>query len=144
MNLENAHQRVTDEAVERAAVLSDAKAPDMPIVFVNQAFMRLTGYDSSEIIGRNCRFLQGAETSPDAIEAMRESIRKQISVVVDLLNYRKDGTTFWNRVQLRPMFDENGELDQFASVQRLISPGEVKAEPIFGTRARAVGLAARV
>ena len=94
-----------------ALCVSDPRQPDEPIVFCNEAFVRLTGYRRDEIIGRNCRFLQGEASDPAAVRAMRDAIESEEVTVVDVLNYRKDGTPFWNAVHIGPIFGENGELE---------------------------------
>ena len=96
------------ERTRMAIVVTDARQPDNPIVLANQAFMDMTGYSDDEIIGRNCRFLQGPGTSPDTLERVREAIRGRLDVTVELLNYRKDGTPFWNQLYISPVCDEAG------------------------------------
>ncbi|MEL1249906.1 PAS domain-containing protein [Aurantiacibacter gilvus] len=100
-----------------AVVLTDPNLPDDPIVFCNQAFQDLTGYEASEIVGRNCRFLQGADTDQEQVEKIRQAIREEDVVVVEILNYRKDGTRFWNTLHLGPIYDENGTLKYFFGSQ---------------------------
>ncbi len=89
----------------------------MPIVFANRAFRRLTGYSEEEIVGRNCRFLQGPKTDPDAVARIRDAIANEDVVVVELLNYRKNGTTFWNALHLGPIYNDAGELVYFFGSQ---------------------------
>lgn len=108
-------------AVERTRmpmVIADARQPDNPIVLANQAFLNLTGYAAEEVIGRNCRFLQGTGTSPEAVAAVRRAVAARSPVELELLNYRKDGTTFWNDLHLDPVLDERGELAYFFASQR--------------------------
>jgi PAS domain S-box-containing protein len=93
-----------------AVCLCDPHAPDAPIVFVNRAFRWLTGYDEQDIIGRNCRFLQGPGTDPEAVARIRTALANEDVVVVELLNYRKDGTAFWNALHLGPIYDAQGRL----------------------------------
>ncbi len=93
-----------------AVCLCDPHAPDAPIVFVNRAFRWLTGYDEQEIIGRNCRFLQGPGTDPAAVGRIRQALANEDVVVVELLNYRKDGSAFWNALHLGPIYDAQGRL----------------------------------
>ncbi|WP_305819761.1 PAS domain-containing protein [Erythrobacter sp. JK5] len=100
-----------------AICLSDPHHPDMPIVFANRAFRRLTGYSEEEVIGRNCRFLQGPETSPEPVERIREAIANEDVVVVELVNYRKNGTKFWNALHLGPIYNDRGELVYFFGSQ---------------------------
>lgn len=107
-------------AVERTRmpmVVTDARQPDNPIVLANRAFLEVTGYGAEEVIGRNCRFLQGPETSLEAIEEIRAAIARHEEVNVELLNYRKDGTTFWNQLHLSPIHDDRGELIYFFASQ---------------------------
>jgi len=100
-----------------AICLCDPATPDLPIVFANRAFRRLTGYSEDEIIGRNCRFLQGPKTDPEPIARIREAIANEDVVVVELLNYRKNGTTFWNALHLGPIYNDEGELVYFFGSQ---------------------------
>ncbi|GGE84756.1 PAS domain-containing protein [Sphingomonas prati] len=98
-------------------MITDPRQPDNPIVFANQAFQDLTGYSRDEIIGQNCRFLQGPDTDRDAIERLREAIRAETPINVDLLNYRRDGSTFWNALYVSPVRSEEGETQfYFASL----------------------------
>lgn len=100
-----------------AITLVDPHAPDLPIVFANRAFRRLTGYSEEEIIGRNCRFLQGPKTDPEPIARIRKAISNEDVVVVELLNYRKNGTTFWNALHLGPIYNSEGKLVYFFGSQ---------------------------
>ncbi|GAB5349826.1 PAS domain-containing protein [Alteriqipengyuania sp. 357] len=100
-----------------AVCLSDPNQPDMPIVFANRAFRRLTGYEEEEILGRNCRFLQGARTDRDSVARVRQAIDDEDVIVVELLNYRKDGTPFWNALHLGPIYDSKGNLIYFFGSQ---------------------------
>lgn len=100
-----------------AAVISDPRLPDNPIVECNEAFVALTGYRSDEIKGHNCRFLTGADTEPWLIETLRTGIRRRQPVMVEILNYKRDGTPFRNAVMVAPIFDEGGELAYFLGSQ---------------------------
>ena len=100
-----------------AISLCDPNAPDVPIVFANRAFRHLTGYSESEILGRNCRFLQGPATDPDAVARIRTAIENEDVTVVELLNYRRNGTTFWNALHLGPIYDQDGKLAYFFGSQ---------------------------
>lgn len=97
--------------------VTDPHAPDNPIVFVNPAFTELTGYSEDEVIGRNCRFLQGPDTDPASIEKIRGVIARQSVESVEILNYRKDGSSYLNALQLGPIFDEDGDLVYFLGSQ---------------------------
>ncbi|MEQ1653630.1 MAG: PAS domain-containing protein [Hyphomicrobium sp.] len=96
---------------------SDPRQIDLPIVYANDAFCKMTGYDLSEIAGKNCRFLQGADTDPEAIVLIRKAIEGRKAIGIDILNYRKDGSTFWNALFVSPVFNESGELLYFFSSQ---------------------------
>ena len=100
-------------AVERTRmpmVVTDPLQHDNPIVLANQAFLDLTGYSADEVTGRNCRFLQGPETSPDDIEKIRRGLAEDAHFIqVEMLNYRKNGLTFWNQLCISPVHDENGK-----------------------------------
>jgi PAS domain S-box-containing protein len=98
-------------ATRMPMVITDPSQPDNPIVFANEAFQHLTGYSRKEIVGLNCRFLQGPETDPLEVDRVREAIKSGTPVAVDLLNYRKDGTTFWNALYLSPGSERSGGRD---------------------------------
>ncbi|KQP60668.1 MULTISPECIES: PAS domain-containing protein [unclassified Methylobacterium] len=104
-------------ATRMPMVITNPRLPDNPIVFVNEAFCRLTGYDREEILGRNCRFLQGGETDPDDVARLREALAVPRAVEMDIRNYRKDGTPFWNRLLLAPVTDAAGALAYFFASQ---------------------------
>jgi len=111
---------LVERAVERAPVgvtISDARLPDNPLVYVNDAFERITGYGREEALGTNCRFLQGEETDPEPVREMREAIAAGRGVTVELRNYRKGGEAFWNRVEIAPLYDGEGELTHFVGFQ---------------------------
>jgi PAS domain S-box-containing protein len=104
-------------ATDLAFTISDPRKPDNPLVWVNPAFSRSTGWSADEVIGQNCRFLQGDATDPAAIEAIRQAIRQGVPLTVTLLNYRKDGTAFWNQLSISPVMDGAGELVSFVGIQ---------------------------
>ena len=121
-----------------ASVVSNPRLPDNPIVAVNDAFVQLTGYQRDFIVGRNCRFLAGEATEPWLTEEIRRGVKQQQSVLVEILNYKKDGTPFQNAVLVAPLFDEQGELEYFLGSQVEIdaeSPSLAKAR-----RMRAVAI----
>jgi PAS domain S-box-containing protein len=98
-------------------ILTDPNQPDNPIVFANKAFLDLTGYSLDEIIGRNCRFLQGARTNRETVAEMRGAIGARRGSSVEILNYKRDGTPFWNALFIGPVFNENGEILYFFASQ---------------------------
>jgi PAS domain S-box-containing protein len=100
-----------------AAVISDPLLPDNPIIAVNEAFCVLTGYPPEEIIGRNCKFLAGAATESWLTERIRKGIEERKPVLVEILNYKRDGTQFRNAVLVAPVFDSAGELEYFIGSQ---------------------------
>ncbi len=105
------------ERTRMPMLVADARQPDHPIVLANRAFLELTGYEAEEVVGRNCRFLQGQATSPAAIAEMRAALREEREVEVELLNYRKDGSAFWNQLHLSPIHDDDGRLRYFFASQ---------------------------
>ncbi len=98
-------------------LVTDPGLPDHPIVHVNDAFLELTGYAREEVVGRNCRFLQGPATDPRAVAMIRAGLAERRTITTTLLNYRKDGTAFWNQLSISPVFDGEGELVSFVGVQ---------------------------
>lgn len=106
---------VTDSPV--ASVISDPRRPDNPIVACNQPFCALTGYPAEEVIGRNCRFLSGPGTEPWLSEEIRRGVREHRPVLVEILNYRRDGRPFRNAVLVAPMYDEDDDLLYFLGSQ---------------------------
>ncbi len=103
-------------ATRMPMVITDPRQPDNPIIFCNDAFIKLTGYERHEIIGHNCRFLQGPATRQADTLKVREAIARREGIEIDLLNYRKDGTTFWNALLVSPVFS-GGELVYFFASQ---------------------------
>ncbi|KAM0856171.1 hypothetical protein ACQ4PT_049292 [Festuca glaucescens] len=107
----------TLERIEKNFVITDPRLPDNPIIFASDSFLELTEYTREEILGRNCRFLQGSETDQTTVDKIREAIREQKEVTVQLINYTKSGKKFWNLFHLQPMWDQKGELQYFIGVQ---------------------------
>jgi PAS domain S-box-containing protein len=100
-----------------ASVISDPRQRDNPIIACNVAFVELTGYAEHEIIGRNCKFLAGPGTEPWLTETISSGVKRHAPVLVEILNYKRDGTPFRNAVLVAPMFDEEGELEFFLGSQ---------------------------
>jgi PAS domain S-box-containing protein len=105
------------EMTRMPMILTDPNLPDNPIVFGNRAFQDLTGYREDEILGRNCRFLQGAQTSHDSIQELREAVAERRAISMEILNYKRDGTPFWNGVFIGPVYDSEGKLLYFFASQ---------------------------
>ncbi|MEE7494089.1 PAS domain-containing protein [Methylobacterium oryzae] len=108
-------------ATQMPMIVTDPAQYDNPIVFVNDAFLKLTGYTRLEVIGRNCRFLQGPDTEPAAVDRLSDSVRREENIRVDLLNYRKDGSTFQNALYVGPVRDEEGRVVYFFASQLDVS-----------------------
>ncbi|WP_343218263.1 MULTISPECIES: EAL domain-containing protein [unclassified Halomonas] len=109
------------EASVNGVLIADARQPDLPIIYANQAFSTMTGYTQSDVIGKNCRFLQGPESDPAMIAKLRRGIQAQRETHVTLCNYRKDGTPFWNDLHIAPVRDSEGLVTHFVGVQHDIS-----------------------
>ncbi|CAK9209922.1 unnamed protein product [Sphagnum jensenii] len=103
--------------IQQSFVLADPKLPDIPIVHASKVFCEITGYSQEEVIGRNCRFLQGPDTDPEAVQKIRESIAGERACTVRILNYRKDKTSFWNHLHLSPVRSATGEVAFYVGVQ---------------------------
>ncbi len=122
-------------------VVTDPRRPDNPIVFANDSFCRLTGYARSEVVGLNCRFLQGPETDPAAVARLRAAVQAAEPVQLDICNHRKDGTPFWNRLLLAPVRDGAGELAYFFASQVDVT---LERERLTGLELRNAALLAEV
>jgi PAS domain S-box-containing protein len=108
---------VAVRATRTAMVITDARQADHPIAFVNDAFCRMTGYARAGVLGRNCRFLQGSDTDPATVAAVRAAIGAGERVETEILNYRANGEVFWNRLLISPVHDADGGLTHFISNQ---------------------------
>lgn len=106
-----------EDEVEMSVVVSDPSRPDNPMIYVSEEFEAQTGYSPAESVGRNCRFLQGPDTNPHAVEAIRQALKAETRFTIELLNYRKDGSAFMNRLRIRPIYDSTGRLMFFAGAQ---------------------------
>lgn len=104
-------------ATRMPMVITDPAQPDNPIIFCNEAFQALSGYSREEIIGRNCRFLQGPDTNPESVTQIRNAIAENTDIAIDILNYRKDGSTFWNALYLSPVRNDAGAVQFFFASQ---------------------------
>jgi PAS domain S-box-containing protein len=124
--IETAKQRndLLASAIEASPVgisIVDPGRCDYPLTYVNPAFTQITGYRAAEVLGKNCRFLQGADTSRMEINRLRETIQQGREERLEMLNYRKDGTAFWNLLQVSPVFDQNRHLLAYVGIQQDIS-----------------------
>ncbi|MBA3461710.1 MAG: PAS domain S-box protein [Deltaproteobacteria bacterium] len=110
------------DAVSQGILITDVASPDHPIIYASPGFERLTGYSREEALGRNCRFLQGHDTDPAQIATLRDAIRNERACMVELLNYRKDGTPFWNNIAISPVKDAEGRVTNYVGVQTDVTP----------------------
>ena len=111
-------------ALERTRMpitITDARKPDNPVVMANQAFLDLTGYTAEEVIGRNCRFLQGPGTSAEAVAELAKAVAEPREIIVEMLNYRRNGEPFWNQLAISPIHDDEGRLLYFFGSQQDIT-----------------------
>ncbi|MBA3668791.1 MAG: PAS domain-containing protein [Sphingomonas sp.] len=118
-----------------AMVATNPRHPDNVIEVANRAFCALSGYSEAEIIGRNCRFMSGKDSDPAAIDRMRVAIREKRPALIEILNYRKDGSTFLNGVMIAPLFDNDGQLTYFLGSQ--VDLGKAAGEAMPARTARA-------
>ena len=109
------------ETTRMPMLVTDPRKPDNPIVFANRAFLSMSGYSPEEIIGHNCRFLQGPETDKSSVTSIREAIQDRRELSIEILNYRKDGTSFWNALYISPVYNQNKELVYFFASQLDVS-----------------------
>jgi PAS domain S-box-containing protein len=126
--------RITEELKEQAMdeapvgiTIADFSLPDRPLVYVNRAFCRTTGYSASEALGRNCRYLQGPDTDPESVGELRRAVDAGEPTSVELLNYRRDGSEFWNRVDIAPIKASDGTVTHYVGFQTDIT-ARVRAE----------------
>ena len=107
--------KAVDQSVD-GIIITDARKPDLPLVYVNVGFEKMTGYSSREVLGKNCRFLQGEDRMQPSIEVVREAVKNGESCVVMLRNFRKDGSLFWNEFNMSPVRDTAGVVTHFIGV----------------------------
>ncbi len=108
-----------------AIIVTDAADPELPIIYINPAFEKLTGYGPDDVLGRNCRFLQGTDTDQRARHTIREALAKKNAARGILRNYRKDGSLFYNELFIDPVRDADGAVTHFVGCQTEISEPEV-------------------
>jgi len=133
-----------------AMVLTDPYQPDYPVIFINRAFTSLTGFSAEEVLGRNCRFLQGAETDRAAVLVLRDAVAAMGEAQVDLWNYRKDGSRFWNSMYVGPVMGRDGRLLYYfgsqtdASARREVDEARSRAQRVDTLGSMAAGIAHEV
>src|SRR4051812_24738283 len=109
-----------DRALNVAAegiTIADARLPDRPLIYANEGFERVTGYPVAEVLGRNCRFLQGSGSALDAVAEIRAALGDERECIVEILNYRRNGTTFWNRLSITPVRNALREVTHYIGIQ---------------------------
>ena len=117
-------------ASTNSIVITDPNQPDAPLVYVNPAFEKTTGYAAEEALGRNCRFLQGEDQDQPSLGELRAAVREGRHCTVVLRNYRKDGSLFWNELSVYPVRDKNGRVMHFVGVQNDITE-RIRAEEVL-------------
>jgi PAS domain S-box-containing protein len=121
---------LTEEEREQSVVITNPALPDNPMIFISDEFEAQTGFSPEEALGRNCRFLQGPETDPKTVEVIHEALKTESPITIDILNYKKDGTKFWNRLRIRPLYSEDGKVIFYAGAQNPIDASEVRPQPL--------------
>ena len=127
LNLKDRALSATAEGV----TISDNLQPDNPIVYANHGFEKLTGYAIKDVLGKNCRFLQGPKTDNKTKEEIRQAIRGEKACTVEILNYCKNGSTFWNRLSITPVRDERGKVTNFIGIQSDITKRKQAEEALL-------------
>ena len=130
------------DSTTNGITLADPDIEDMPIVYANRSFETMTGYAQAEIIGRNCRFLQGSDREQDARSRLRKAIAERLPVEVDIRNYKKSGEMFHNHLSLTPLFDDENQLLYYLGVQYDITMQVEAAEELARLKQRLAELAA--
>ncbi|MDJ0937781.1 MAG: PAS domain-containing protein [Kiloniellales bacterium] len=130
------------DSTSNGITLADPDIEDMPIIYANKSFEAMTGYEQAEIIGRNCRFLQGTDREQEARFHLRRAIDERLPVEVDIRNYRKSGEMFHNHLALTPLFDDENQLLYYLGVQYDITMQVEAAEELERLKQRLAELAA--
>ncbi len=126
------------DVARESVSISDCRQPDMPLIYVNKGFERVTGYLQDEVLGRNCRFLQGALHDQPGVQQMRTAIKAREACLVEITNVRKDGSRFLNRLSLRPVFGKTGTMTFIIGLQHDVTPLR-DLEEMLVRRLQAVG-----
>ena len=114
------------EKIDRSIVISDPSQKDCPMVYISNEFSRHTGYSVRESLGKNCRFLQGPETDENDIKQIKLALKLKKRITIDILNYKKNGEKFWNRLRIIPIFDKEEKLIYFAGEQNPVPVESVR------------------
>ncbi len=132
---ENLKLALVVASVSDGVLITDPNQPDNPVIYANPAFSQITGYSTEEIIGRNCRFLQGPGTDKKVVNKIKRAVVKRQAIQATLLNYRKNGQPFWNEVKISPVFSEQGDLLYFVGIQTDITASKIAEEEMRNTQA---------
>ena len=130
--------RLKDRALSNCAegvTIADATRPDCPLIYVNRGFEELTGYSAAQTCGANCRFLQGEDTDPAAVAEIRQAVAEKRECVVEILNYRKNGEPFWNRLSITPIRDQSGKVTHFMGIQSDVTARRKAEDALRGANA---------
>lgn len=118
--------------LKSSVTVVDATSPEQPLIYVNEQFTALTGYTSEEVVGQNCRFLQGRDTNPETISKIRKALNRQESIKIDILNYTKSGQQFWNELNIDPIFDDEGQCLFFVGINMTFLNGNMPRNSFAG------------
>jgi sigma-B regulation protein RsbU (phosphoserine phosphatase) len=131
MNEELAFKDRALAAAAEGITIADARLPDNPLIYINAGFERLTGYSAQSMLGKNCRFLQGSHTDSAARNEIRRALEEKRECTVEILNYRKDGTPFWNRLSITPVHDASGQVTHYIGIQSDITARKTAEEKLI-------------
>ncbi|MBS2968724.1 PAS domain-containing protein [Metabacillus sp. KIGAM252] len=101
--------------------VTDPSLPDNPLVYVNQGFVEMTGYSHQDVLGKNCRFLQGKNTSFETVGMIKKALKDHKPILIEIVNYRKDGSAFWNELHIEPAFVESEQKTYFIGIQKNVT-----------------------
>ncbi|WP_439027398.1 ATP-binding protein [Haloarchaeobius sp. DT45] len=123
-------RQLKERALDQAGVGITIAGPDESLVYVNQGFEELTGYDAEAVLGENCRFLQGPDTDPERVASIRAALDEEEPISIVLRNYDAGGDLFWNQLDIAPVFDEEGRLTHYFGFQKDVTEREELAEEL--------------
>lgn len=135
-------QQYAASLIHCGVTIADAQAKSFPMVYCDRGFLELTGYSLGEVIGRSCSFLQGEATNPKTVARIRQGLYKDMPEAVDVvvLNYRKDGSSFWNELHIEPIFDDAQRLTHFIGVQKDVTQQVQKSKALADSSIELVNL----